>query len=84
MRILTKVYGGGDLDIYMAVVDFDPVHVLALMDDWPDLPHLSEMHFDDCAWWCEAHDVDVLDVLERDPIIEFDHVDLGAEARVVC
>jgi hypothetical protein len=67
----------------MAVVDFDPVQILRVMDNWPEVEGVDVNELvctDGCEWY--GYNADIADVLEFEPIISFDEVELGKEVRV--
>lgn len=89
MRLLLRARGPEGCDVTMAVVEFDVAELLSLMDSCPKIDGFLSMRVVDYARWHEDSDEDVIDVLDNDPLVEFEHVELvqvvraDAEALVV-
>lgn len=83
MQVLVRAYSTSEYPhASAAVVEFDPNHILGLMDNWPECDP-AEMCFYDYAEWYDP-DPDAIDVLDNDPIVEFSQVPLGSEMSVEC
>lgn len=89
MRLLLRARGPEGCDVEMAVVEFDAAELLSLMDGCPKIDGFLSMRVVDYARWYEDNDLDVLDVLDDEPLVEFEYVELvrgmpvEAEALVV-
>lgn len=67
-------------DVDALIVDMNPSQILDLMANWPEIDNLAEMTFYDGGRWVSI-DADARDVLQAEPFVAFEHVEIGEEMR---
>jgi hypothetical protein len=80
MKMLLRAYSGEHGEIYMALVEFDPLEIMEIQDQWPP-QNPNNMSFCDNVEWLEGGNMDVIDILDGGPMLLAD--DAEAEGLVV-
>ena len=78
MKILIRVHSGEHCEIYAALVYFDPLWALRVLDNWPSVEgqEPTEICFADGCDWIRDGNMDVVDLLEGGPVRLPDDADI--------